>query len=69
LEACRRMRLLPDGEALVIAAVTGWGQEESRRGTASAGFDAHLVKPVAPDALLRLVQDAPRRRSGGIAQA
>jgi CheY-like chemotaxis protein len=38
-------------------AVTGWGQPEDRRRTAAAGFDAHLVKPVDADALLRLVAD------------
>jgi CheY-like chemotaxis protein len=39
---------------------TGWGQDEDRRRTQAAGFDAHLVKPVAPDALLALIEQAPR---------
>lgn len=29
-----------------LVALTGWGQEEHRRRTREAGFDAHLVKPV-----------------------
>ncbi|BDU18441.1 response regulator [Lysobacter auxotrophicus] len=33
------------GSALVIVAVTGWGQPEDRQRTTQAGFDHHLVKP------------------------
>ena len=56
LETCRRLRNRPDGPGMFIVAVTGWGQEESRRQTQRAGFDAHLVKPVAPDALLAITK-------------
>ena len=52
---CRRIRELPSGASIKVIAVTGWGQEESRRRTALAGFDEHLVKPVNPDALLQMV--------------
>ena len=31
--------------AMVLVALTGWGQEEDRRQSEEAGFDAHLVKP------------------------
>ena len=30
----------------VLIALTGWGQDEDRRRSQEAGFDAHLVKPV-----------------------
>lgn len=30
----------------VLAALTGWGQDEDRRRSEEAGFDAHIVKPV-----------------------
>jgi CheY-like chemotaxis protein len=30
----------------LLVALTGWGQEEDRRRSQEAGFDAHLVKPV-----------------------
>jgi CheY-like chemotaxis protein len=56
LEACSRIRALPGGGSLFLVALTGWGQDEDRRKTREAGFDAHLVKPVAPDALLNLVE-------------
>jgi CheY-like chemotaxis protein len=42
---------------MVLIAVTGWGQEEDRRRSHEAGFDKHLVKPVDPHALLRLLAE------------
>ena len=36
-------------------AVTGYGQEEDRRRSREAGFNHHLVKPVAPDILSELL--------------
>ncbi|MEO5701846.1 MAG: PAS domain S-box protein, partial [Casimicrobiaceae bacterium] len=43
-----RIRGTPGLENIVLAALTGWGQEDDRRRTAEAGFDHHLVKPVDP---------------------
>jgi PAS domain S-box-containing protein len=60
IDRCARLRDTAAGGALYIAAVTGWGQDEDRRRTQAAGFDAHLVKPVPPDALLALIEQAPR---------
>jgi PAS domain S-box-containing protein len=62
-EAARRIRALPGGAGPAIVAVTGWGQEEDRRESASAGFDAHLVKPVDPAALLDMLDDLEKRRN------
>ena len=55
IEACRRIRSQPWGKNIVIVALTGWGQENDRRKTTEAGFDAHLVKPVDYDDLLQLI--------------
>jgi PAS domain S-box-containing protein len=55
-EAARRIRAQPGGAARVLVAVTGWGQADDRRRSRAAGFDAHLVKPVDPPALLALVE-------------
>ena len=54
IEACRAIRSQAGGAAIQIAALTGWGQEEDRRRSREAGFDAHLVKPVERAALLAL---------------
>ena len=53
-EACRSIR--GAGIRTSIVALTGWGQDEDRRRTALAGFNAHLVKPVAPQALIDLLK-------------
>jgi CheY-like chemotaxis protein len=54
-EVCREIRALPEGRAILVIAVTGWGRPEDRARTTEAGFDAHLVKPVDYSALLRLL--------------
>jgi CheY-like chemotaxis protein len=54
-EACHRIREQPWGKGILIAAVTGWGQEEDRRRSREAGFDHHLIKPVSPDAVEKLL--------------
>lgn len=55
-EACRRIRETPWGKELVLIAVTGWGQEDDRRRSREAGFDHHLVKPVNPSGLAKLIE-------------
>lgn len=53
-EVAQRIRSGTGPQPLLVA-LTGWGQEEDRRRSMSAGFDAHLVKPVDHDELLRTV--------------
>ena len=54
---CRRIRQHPWGKAMVIVALTGWGQDGDRRKAEEVGFNGHLVKPVEPSALLRLLAE------------
>ena len=58
-EACRWIREQPWGKAMVLIALSGWGTEDDRRRTEEAGFDHHLVKPVAPDVLFALIASRP----------
>jgi hypothetical protein len=37
--------------------LTGWGQEEDKNRAQEAGFDHHLVKPVAKQSLESLLAD------------
>jgi CheY-like chemotaxis protein len=54
-DACRRIRAEEWGKKIVLIALTGWDQEEDKRSTEEAGFDAYRVKPVDPNALLKLL--------------
>jgi PAS domain S-box-containing protein len=55
LDATRRIRQEPWGRAATIIALTGWGQEVDREQSRDAGCNGHLVKPVAPDELQRVL--------------
>jgi CheY-like chemotaxis protein len=57
-EVARQLRRMPNGSAVTLVALTGYGQEDDRRKTHNAGFDHHLVKPVDPDELVRLLARA-----------
>jgi two-component system CheB/CheR fusion protein len=54
-EVARRLRERPELAGTVLAALTGWGQEEDRRRAQEAGFDHHLTKPADPAALQQLL--------------
>jgi CheY-like chemotaxis protein len=53
-EVARRLRAM-DGFRPVLVALTGYSQPEERRDAEAAGFDAHLVKPVDPADLARVL--------------
>ncbi|HYF18796.1 MAG TPA: response regulator [Ramlibacter sp.] len=57
----RWVREQPWGAQVRLVAVTGWSRQSDRGLVMAAGFDAHLVKPVAAEALLAAV--ARRRDS------
>ena len=46
-------------------AMTGFGNEDDKRRTRAAGFDAHLTKPVELDALISVLNEARERRGAG----
>jgi signal transduction histidine kinase len=58
-DACREIRRQPWGRDVVVVALTGWGQDEDKRRSREAGFDQHLIKPVEPAALGRLLAALP----------
>lgn len=53
-ELARRFRAKL-GATIRLIALTGYGQPEDRRRVVQAGFDAHVVKPVDPEELRRIV--------------
>ena len=56
-EACRQIRAQPWARDVVMVAVTGWGHDEDRRRSKNAGFDLHLVKPLDPVEVERMMRD------------
>jgi signal transduction histidine kinase/CheY-like chemotaxis protein len=58
-EVARRLRRLPQGQEMLIVAVTGYGQPEDRKRAKAAGFDLHLVKPVEPARLEEILAGWP----------
>jgi PAS domain S-box-containing protein len=61
-EVARRLRQRPGFENVVLAALTGWGQNEDRRRTAEAGFNRHFVKPPDPAVIQALLAELEPRR-------
>jgi two-component system, sensor histidine kinase len=57
-EFAARLRELAQGAMPLMIALTGYGTPEDRARALAAGFDHHLVKPVEPDHLLRLIAGA-----------
>ena len=57
IEAARAIRAERWGSETKLVALTGWGQKAEKRRTANAGFDAHLVKPVASETIQELLAE------------
>jgi CheY-like chemotaxis protein len=66
-ETARRIRAQARGLEMAIVALTGWDEEEDRRRSRDAGFDAHLVKPVAQEALAQLLATLPQTKAAACA--
>ena len=54
-EVARRIRQEPRSQAITLIALTGWGQDDDRQRTHSAGFDYHLTKPADLVALRKVL--------------
>jgi PAS domain S-box-containing protein len=61
-EVARRIRQAPHSEGVTLIALTGWGQEEDRNRSASAGFDHHMIKPPEFGTLKTLLRAHEDRR-------
>jgi CheY-like chemotaxis protein len=54
-EAARAIKAQPSLRAVLLVALSGWGQAEDKRRSRDAGFQHHFVKPVDPAMLTRLL--------------
>jgi signal transduction histidine kinase/CheY-like chemotaxis protein len=62
-EVARRLRADPRTQDLLLVALTGYGSQQDRKRSREAGFDRHLVKPVDPEDLRRLLLTARVNRA------
>jgi CheY-like chemotaxis protein len=61
-ELASMLRREPWAAHLQLIALTGWGQDHDRRNALEAGFDHHLIKPVDPQRLAKLLADPVSRK-------
>ena len=54
-EVAELVRAEPWGREMKLIAVTGWGQPDDKARARTAGFDQHLVKPIDPTDVDRLL--------------
>ncbi len=60
----RLMRQVPEADDAFFVAMTGFGNEDDKRRTSAAGFDAHVTKPVELESLVRVLNQARDRAAG-----
>jgi CheY-like chemotaxis protein len=58
-QACRFIRAQSWGKAMLLIALSGYGQADDVQRSIEAGFDTHLVKPVDLALLKALLASAP----------
>ena len=63
LDVAREIRAHPQVRDLALVALSGHGQQSDKDETRRAGFDAHLLKPASPEALVAAIE-AARERTG-----
>ncbi|HZO12512.1 MAG TPA: PAS domain S-box protein, partial [Polyangiaceae bacterium] len=56
LEVAEKARQLVPRDALLLVALTGQGRAQDRDDVMAAGFDEHLMKPVRPEKILRVIE-------------
>ena len=58
-EVARRVRASGEAHRVFLVALTGYSQPADVKRAFAAGFDTHLVKPVDPDQLARVIATIP----------
>jgi CheY-like chemotaxis protein len=61
-ELARRLRAEPGLEEVVLLAVSGYGQRADRRRSKAVGINRHLLKPIEPELLERLLGEYTARQ-------
>ncbi|HEX5270043.1 MAG TPA: response regulator [Gemmataceae bacterium] len=59
-KVAERLRTLPGFRDVRLVALTGFGTPDDRQRSRDAGFDDHLVKPVSPETLRKVLHALPK---------
>jgi PAS domain S-box-containing protein len=62
-QVARRIREEPHGRGMLLLALTGYGSPDDSAPSSEHAFDYHLVKPVDPDQLARLIGEGAEASS------
>ncbi len=62
-QVASQLRARPNGSAVTLVAVSGYGPDQNPERASEAGFDHHLVKPIDCVALLALLAKSTRLRA------
>ncbi|MDO9438117.1 ATP-binding protein [Hydrogenophaga sp.] len=54
-QVARQLKADPLTQGICLVAITGWGLDTDREAARQAGFDHHMLKPVAPEELIRVL--------------
>ena len=63
-QVAQRIRDEPHGRSMLLLALTGAGSTRDANRSSAHGFDHHLIKPVDPDQLARLLSEGHDGRQG-----
>ncbi|MBI2803805.1 MAG: PAS domain-containing protein [Planctomycetes bacterium] len=61
-QVARQVRASMSKDDVFLIALTGYGRPDDRRAVKEAGFDQHLVKPLKPHELTRVLQGAAEKQ-------
>ena len=61
-EIARSIKAASEGQEILLAAITGWGDDDHRQRGREAGFDSHFVKPITIDQLQNLLAASSPQR-------
>jgi signal transduction histidine kinase/ActR/RegA family two-component response regulator len=59
-DVAKKLRAEATGKDITIIVVSGWGQEADKQRSRESGIDHHLVKPLEPSSLLRVLASNKR---------
>jgi CheY-like chemotaxis protein/two-component sensor histidine kinase len=65
-DVARSLRAEPSSRGVIIAALTGYGQDSDLERSVEAGFDYHITKPADPDILESLLTSPMHRAAQGL---